>query len=1356
MTTFHTLYARMILLIVILFPFFSISKAQSSYKFKHFNYNSGLSSNVVKAIIQDKDGFMWIGTDNGLNRFDGYSFKSYTSISGDSTSLNNNMISALTEDTLRNCLWVLTLTGVSRLDKTTYTFKNYALNDSRTYFVPFANGSICLDQDNNLWLEGFSSGRKKSLYKYNADKDIFVNYIGKIKDLPRDFTSIFTDKNKQLWFGTRKGLFRYNQQTNKAKQISFKDLNTNDQHVTSTYVDDKNNIWLTYKKDYRIYKCTHDTITEFYNPRIIPNEYNTISTLTKYDNKIIAGIRDLGILILDLTTKETQLLQPDKYNDTSINSKVPLVTYNDKLGNLWIGTYNNGINFLDKNAKHFNHHHFNFDPKGLMSNQVRALFQDSDGEIWIGTKEEGGISRFHPKEGTFDNYKADKSRKNWLSNDIVISINELSPGKLLVGTYGSGIFLYDKNKNIFKPFANTEMGTNTISQNHVYAMYKDQEGLIWIGNNGLADIFNPTTQHYTHLNGITHARCFADLGDSVIIGTWSAGAFCYHKKDQSIQQFHFKNIGNLSDKELLINAITQDLNGTLWFATNKGLIKQGPSVQDCGLSNKEDELAENNICAVLVDDHNNIWVSTKGGISRLDHQTGAIKNYDKYDGLQSSLFENFVSLKTNSGHLLFAGLNGFNIFHPDSIQENPNIPNVFLTGLNVLNKAIKIGDESNILSKHISLTDEITLTYDQSSFSLEFIALNYTSPENNQYQYILEGFDHEWIDASSNRKASYTYMPAGEYTFKVKASNNDGVWNEEGASVHITVLPTFWKSKTALVIYFVVLFLFLLLLKTIITYRTRQENKLQQEQIQKKRIEEEGKSRLRFFTNISHELRTPLTLITAPLERLTLYQTEDKLLKTQLLSMNRNAQRLLRLVNQLMDFRRMEENKIKLAVSKGDIISEAKEIFNSFQYIAQKKGLSLTFITPHQTTIECWYDADILEKSLYNLLSNAIKFTEKNGAITLELKITDAQLCIQVKDTGVGISTEAIDKIFDRYYTTDHPDQNQSGTGIGLAFTKNMIHLHHGTIEVESTENKGSCFTICFPVDKSSYTDHETQHIKIKSPLLIDTSIDLPHEPMPLATPIANTKTIMIVEDYDDLRDYLIQHFSEYNVIACANGKAALEQAKDKMPDIILSDIMMPEMNGLELCHQIKTNLITSHIPVVLLTARTTNDQKLEGYKHLADAYIEKPFSIELLKAQVTNLIQLRENITKNYSKHTNTADPEKVTEKQNPLDKIFLDKIDHIIEINMMDNALSVERISAEVGMSRSQLFRKFKAIIDTTPSQYIRIFRLNKASKLLMSQQYNVNEVAFMVGFADVSHFISAFKKQFKQTPKQYAENC
>jgi signal transduction histidine kinase/ligand-binding sensor domain-containing protein/DNA-binding response OmpR family regulator len=1356
MITCQTLYARIILLIVILFPIFSSSKAQSSLKFKHFNYESGLSSNVIKDIIQDEDGFMWIGTDNGLNRFDGYTFKSYTSISGDSTSLNNNMISAITEDTLRNCLWILTLTGVSKLDKTTYTFKNYALNDSRTYFVPFANGSICLDLDNNLWLEGFSAGRKKSLYKYDADNDIFENYIGKIKDLPRDFTSIFTDRNNKLYFETKQGLFYYDQQNNTAKRIVFESLKPNEQQISCTYVDEQNNIWLTCRKDYRIYKCIHDTITEFYNPNIIPIEYNTISTLTKYNNKIIAGIRDLGILILDLNTKETQLLKPDKYNETGINSKVPLVTYNDKLGNLWIGSYNNGINFLDKNEKHFNHFHFNFDPKGLMSNQVRALFQDSDGEIWIGTKEEGGISRFHPKEGTFDNYKADKTKKNWLSNDIVISINELSPGKLLVGTYGSGIFLYDKKKNIFSPFANTEMGTNTISQNLVYAIYKDQEGLIWIGNNSQVDIFNPTTQNYTHLNGITHARCFADLGDSLIIGTWSSGAFCYHKKDKTIHQFNFKNISNVSDKELLINAITQDLDGTLWFATNKGLIKQGSSPQNCELINKEDHLAEDIVCAVLVDDNNNIWVSTKGGISKLDSKTGTIKNYDKYDGLQSSRFENFVSLKTNTGHLLFAGLNGFNIFHPDSIKDNLNIPNVLITDLYVLNKAVEIGDKSNILSQHIGLTDKITLKHNQSSFSLEFVGINYTSPENNQYQYKLEGFDNEWIDAGTRRTASYTYMPAGEYTFRVKASNNDGVWNTEGASINITVLPTFWKSKTALVIYFVVLFLFLLLLKAIITYRTRQENKLQQEQTQKKRIEQEGKSRLMFFTNISHELRTPLTLITAPLERLTLYQTEDKLLKTQLLSMNRNAQRLLRLVNQLMDFRRMEENKIKLAVSQGDIITEAKEIFNSFKYIAQKKEINLIFITPHSTTIECWYDADILEKSLYNLLSNAIKFTEKNGEITLEIKITDEQLSIQVKDTGVGIPKEAIDKIFDRYYTTDHPDQNQSGTGIGLAFTKNMIHLHHGSIEVESTEKKGSCFIIRFPIDKSSYSENEIQHVKIKSPLLIDSTIELPHQPISHTTSAANTKTIMIVEDYDDLRDYLIQHFNEYNVIACANGKEALEQAKDKMPDIILSDIMMPEMNGLELCHQIKTNLITSHIPVILLTARTTNDQKLEGYKHLADAYIEKPFSIELLKAQVTNLIQLRENITKNYNKDTNTTEPKKITAKQNPLDKIFLDKIDNIIEVNMMDNELSVERISADIGMSRSQLFRKFKAIIDTTPSQYIRIYRLNKASELLMSQQYNVNEVAFMVGFADVSHFISAFKKQFKQTPKQYAENC
>ena len=439
---------------------------------------------------------------------------------------------------------------------------------------------------------------------------------------------------------------------------------------------------------------------------------------------------------------------------------------------------------------------------GLISNNVRAFFEDSEGDIWVGTKEGGGISRFYPDKGIFDNYKADISKKNWLTNDIIISINELEPGKLLIGTFGSGIFMYNKRGNFFSQFSTVNQNNNSISDNNVYAIYKDFDGEIWIGNNSNVDIYHPSTASYSHLNGVTYARCFLDLGKTVLIGTWSHGVYAYNKATKSVVNYSFKDPNLKIDNNTRFNGITRDKDGNIWFATNKGILQHDPLTSKNYLFEEKDGMADNYACAILVDDHNNIWTSTKGGISKLNDKRNKFSNYDKYDGLQSTVFEEFVSLKTQKGNMLFSGTNGFNIFHPDSIKDNLNVPNVLITEMRILNEPVKIGEKGSPLTKHISLTEELELTYEQSSFSFEFVGINYTSPEKNQYRYKMEGFDKEWKNANKLRTATYTHLPAGDYTFRVMASNNDGLWNAMGTSVSIKVLPPFWRSKIALVILF--------------------------------------------------------------------------------------------------------------------------------------------------------------------------------------------------------------------------------------------------------------------------------------------------------------------------------------------------------------------------------------------------------------------------------------------------------------------------------------------------------------------------------------------------------------------------
>ncbi|MGQ1909124.1 hybrid sensor histidine kinase/response regulator transcription factor [Marinifilum sp. RC60d5] len=1328
---------------------------QKSFPFKHYNYENGLISNWVNAITQDHDDFIWIGTAEGLCRFNGYSFDSFQNIPMDSTSIANNFISSIAEDTTRNCLWLVTSNGISKFDKNNYQFKNYSISTSQSKsYTPFARGSVCVDSESNVWVEGFNEGFNEGLFKYNAKEDSFINISKTNKNVPKYLTAIYKDKKQRLWFGTEKGLYYYLPKTNTFKQVKYTLENKEQLNITTLFSDSNNRLWIGSKQSNSLYICENDSISKYYEPNLETTEYNWISSISNYNNNIIlAGIRDFGVLVLNQSTGESHLLQPDLYNPKGIKSKTPRTMFTDSFGNLWIGSYNNGLNFIDRHRKLFDHYHFNYTSKGLMSNSVRALFEDSDGEIWIGTKEGGGISKFNTDKEIFNNYKADKSKINWLDNDIIIAINELEKGKLLIGTFGSGIFTFHKKENYFTKFSTAKENENSISNNNIYSIYKDYDGNIWIGNNSYVDIYKPETKQFTHLKNVTYARCFQDIGKYILIGTWSNGLYIYNKSTGIANTYKLNNSYNTLTSKTRINSITQDQNKNVWLATNKGLIKHIIKTKTTKLYDKKHGLSSSYICAVLTDNNNNIWVSTKGGISKLNTKTNKFKNYDKNDGLQSNVFEEFVSLKTSTGKLLFSGQNGFNIFHPDSIKDNPNIPNVLITDMLVLNKTVKIGEKGSPLTRHISLTDKLELSNEQSSFSFEFIGINYTSPENNQYRYKLEGYDTEWKNAEHSRIATYTHVPAGDYTFKVIASNNDGVWNNKGASVQIKIDPPFWKSNIALLLYFIFLVLSLFLFTNMIIYRTNHENKLKAEILDKQRIEEAAKNRLKFFTNISHELRTPLTLITAPLENLVNYQYKDAQLKSLILGMNRNAQRLLRLVNQLMDYRSVEENRIKLKVSKGNIFNDSEEILKSFSYAANNKNISLKFNSSKNQEIEYWYDFGILEKVLFNLISNALKFTNKNGTIDLNLHVIDSIATIKIIDSGIGIAPELLDKVFDRFYTTDFVDYHQTGTGIGLSFTKSLIDLHRGSISVESEVNKGSCFTVQIPVKKDAFKADEFRSVTKKEP--ISNTNTVPQIAVSTQKNIETNKkkdSLLIVEDNDDLREYLITSFQNYNIIECTNGKEALAQAKEKMPDIILSDIMMPIMNGLELCNLLKTDFVTSHIPIILLTARTSDDQKLEGFKHHADAYIEKPFNIELLKIQVENLLQLRKSIKIKF-KENNIVNT--IKEDVPPIDKLFLDKVSDIIQSKITDSDLSVESFSTALGMSRSQLFRKFKSLMDTTPSQFIRVTRLNYAAELLKINQHNVNEVTYMAGFSDVSHFISLFKNQFGQTPKQYSES-
>jgi signal transduction histidine kinase/DNA-binding response OmpR family regulator len=724
--------------------------------------------------------------------------------------------------------------------------------------------------------------------------------------------------------------------------------------------------------------------------------------------------------------------------------------------------------------------------------------------------------------------------------------------------------------------------------------------------------------------------------------------------------------------------------------------------------------------------------------------------------LQGKQFNENAALRTRKGELIFAGAYGFNIFRPEDITVNTTKPEIVLTDLQLLNKSVGINEAINghvILDRSISESKSIVLNHSENVFSLEFAALNYFHPGKCQYRYKLENFNKDWVTTDGkSRKVTYTNLDPGNYTFRVIASNNDGIWNDKGISINIEVLPPFWKTKLAVAIYIIFILGGLFITRKLIQQRERMKFAIEQERQEANRMHELDMMKIRFFTNVSHEFRTPLTLILTPVEKL-LKQAKEADQQNQFQLIQRNAKRLLNLVNQLLDFRKMEVQEIKLSPSEGDIIKFIRETVFSFSDLSEKKDIKLEF-NSSLSTFETLFDADKLEKILFNLLSNAFKFTPASGAVSVSVGLVDRQqdkwLEIKVKDTGIGIPADKQDKIFERFFQHDLPTSmvNQ-GSGIGLSITKEFVRIHGGTISVDSEVEKGSTFTVLLPV--KDVTSHEPaiteEFVQVHGPALA--------ESLNGQETVAGGKlpTLLLVEDNEDFRFYLKDNLkSHYNIIEARNGKEGWSRVVGDLPDLVVSDVMMPQMNGMELSRKIKHDPRVSHIPVILLTARTAEEQKMEGFDAGADDYITKPFNFEILQSRIRNLIHQRELFHKDFRKQFEIkASDVNITSLD---EKLIQNAIKHV-ELNISNPDFSVEDLSRELGMSRVHLYKKLLALTGKSPLEFIRTIRLQQAAQLLEKSQLTVSEVAYKVGFNNPKYFTKYFKEEYKVLPSAYASD-
>lgn len=1351
--------------IVILFLVFHYSNGQQKdYNFINFSSKDGLASNTINAILKDKYGFMWFGTEDGLNKFDGLNFTVYRHKDNDSTSIGRGAVMAMVEDKEGN-LWVGTSITLSVYNRSLNNFINYDFTQ-----IGWIR-SLCADHNGNIWVGTYTGlfyfdTKTKKIKAYKADS-------ANDKKLNSELIlCVFEDSKSDIWIGTKVGLHLFNPKDGSFKRFLHKNENPNtiSDNTVRTIAEDKNgNLWIgTAEGGLNVMNPINETFSYFKNSK---SDENTLSSNNifkiLFDNtgKLWVGTED-GLNILDPKSSKIKKIKSStssKYSGIGsfIGHSVRDI-YLDKSGIYWISTLQGGVNKYDSNLAFFNHKQFNpSDANGLSAGSITSFAENPSGEIYIGT-DGGGLNVFNKKTGLIKPLFLNGTKGKV---EVVLAL-EHSGNELWVGTYLDGLYSINTSTNAVKHLGINKSKTD-FSNIPINCLKADSNGNIWIGTNGNGVyVYHPKTgellrfdktistksTQYLPLNGyITTIE--EDKQGNIWIGSNGSGIAVY---DPTQKRF---NVLNHSNSKLPMDRVLNiycDNSGSIWVGVSGGGLCLYDSKTKMFHQYGEDRLLSNSVIYKILEDENgNLWVSTNKGISTFDVKKSTFKNFTYHNGIQQSTFNLGAGLKTSSGEMFFGGLDGFNYFNPKALYQNKNTPQLVITDLKIGNKSANPIDNSEI-TDHISVAKEIILSYKQ-NFSLDFVALNYTAPHESQYSYMLEGFDKDWNNVGSVTTAVYTNLDPGKYTFRLKAKSEDGSWHTPEKTIDIVVHPPFWRTYYAYFIYFSLLMTTLWAIRRRGIQKLRNEFALEQERlevrhlIEKERTEAERKMELeqlkiKFLTNLSHELKTPLTLVLNPIESLLFQEKSTEKLNTLNL-INRNAKRLLNLVNQLLDFRKIEDNELKLNPTEGDLIAVAKEIFDSFKYISERKNIHLDFessITEYDTV----FDKDKVERILINLLSNAIKFTNEDGNVYFQIEANDDNgIKLLIGDTGVGIPNDKKEKIFERFFQiNDNSNILNQGSGIGLSITQEFVKLHGGTIKVESEEGVGSVFTVFLPLVETSQKIKQETFIYKKQ----KTNISSNKEFEVAESSKVDKPVVLIVDDSEDLRTYLKENLkAEYKIIEASDGKQGWQKALSSHPEIIVSDINMPNMDGIAMVQKIKNDNRTKHIPVILLTVMADEIDQLKGLETGANDYLTKPFSFQLLNIKINNLLNLNSTLKSTYSKQINleTPDIELVSE-----DEKFLLKISRYIEDHIEDPDLSVEILSKTMFMSRGTLYSKVLSLTGETPVEFVRSIKLKKAVALLEKSDMKISQIGYAVGFSNPNYFARAFKAKYNISPSEY----
>lgn len=1327
--------------LTILFVCFNLSLiAQNKIKFHELNEQHGLSNTVINSIVQDTLGFTWVGTEDGLFRYNGSEFQAFHEQSL-TQKIPNNTVNKLMVDS-QNRVWILTNSGIGIYDYSNDRIKHFLSNEDKLLPKEKVFTAITQRSDGTIYLGNSAS----DIYTFKNNTFNLLHIANELEGLDfNDFgISDFEMQNDLLWITTwYGGIFRLN---TKTLQIQ-KSLNNNEieiSYIFGIFRDSKGNLLVGTDKGIQHVKYAGQK-DFFMEDSGLPINDEVLTIYQDLADKLWVGTRNNGLYKLNPDDKGVFKIEKHfvaGITSNTISHRTVSTIFQDRTGKIWLGMHSKGINVFDPKGEKVVH----IEPpmsdliSGDNITSVWGIAESEENGIWFATD---GAGLYHYSKDTEEAVKvASTEGPIVISDNAILSVMKTKDNKLWLGTYSSGINVIDlktKKTTVF----NTEMNSNGLQSNDIRTIHQDKENVIWIGTNrGGLHYYNPSKKSIVAIDNSTSLDIRGIVDDPVNenilwLASYGDGLIKYNKKDGSIVKFNWSTKGK---KNIPIALCLAYSNNRVWLGTkNSGLKSFDLKTQTFELLDFENELLGHTIRAIIPVGKN-LWFSTNRGVSLLDVTTIESSNYNAIDGYKFSQFNDGSALFTTSGNLAFGGIHGLNVFDPNEILKKKNLSNVTFTRLSHNNKRVIPQEKGGILNKGIPIAKTLNFNPNSDIFSISFNVLDFNPSPVRGYAYFLEGYDKEWTIESQTDIATYRNVPPGEYTFKARVYDNSTEDLGPISKIAINIAPSWWQTNWAHFGFTLMIIFILVIVYRYNRARITNKQKLFYEQKIRQQEYTSMEEKMRFYTNFSHELRTPITLILGPVnDVLNSGKLENKEEKSMYL-VKRNANTLLRLVNRLLDFRKIETENIRLNLGHYDISILAKEEAESFSFLAKERGIVFGFYS--ESELMTWVDIEKIQIILNNLLANAFKFSNTGNKVTFKVYSETNHICFDIIDEGRGINQEELESIFKPFYQAKN-SAGTGGSGLGLSLSKSLVEMHGGSLKVESEINTGSSFSVRLHRGRTHFNGQpNVQFIELqKGEISDETTIESSSED-------SSNQVILVVDDNIDIRNYVGSLFQDsFTVLYAENGEKALHIAQDVSPDIIISDLMMPEMDGHELCRKLKQNITTSHIPILLLTAKTEKAAKIEGFDEGADAYVTKPFDSEVLVARIHNLLNTREKLKKRFENNS-----WKEVENANSVELHFLNKVEATVLAMIPIGNLNVLDLSKELGFSRTSLYRKVKSLTGLSINQLIRSIKLKRAAHILISEDMNVSEVAFSLDFTDLTYFRNVFKKQHGMMPSEY----